>query len=168
MTASKHALSAPIFTDRAALRRFCEESRAQGASIVFTNGVFDLFHAGHLDSLRRARSEGDLLVVGVNTDASVQRLKGPGRPILPLAQRMRLLAALEFVNAVAPFDEETPAELIATVLPDVLAKGGDYKVEEIVGHELVLGRGGRVLSLPLLPGRSSTDLIQTIKARYPV
>ena len=166
MTASRHPLTAPIFTDREALRRFCDENRAQGASIVFTNGVFDLFHAGHLDSLRRARAEGDVLVVGVNTDASVQRLKGPGRPILPLDQRMRLLAALEFVNAVAPFDEDTPAALIDAVLPNVLVKGGHYKIEEIVGHELVLGRGGRVLSLPLLPGRSSTDLIQTIKARY--
>lgn len=166
MTPLLHPFRAPILTDRDDLRRFCEEQRSRGLSLVFTNGVFDLFHAGHLDSLRRARSEGDLLVVGVNSDESVRRLKGPGRPIVPLAQRMRLLAALEYVGAVAPFDEDTPAALVEAVLPDVLAKGGDYKVEEIVGHELVLSRGGRVLSLPLLEGRSSTDLIETIKTRY--
>ena len=161
-----HELHAPIFTDREALRRYCIGQRAAGARVVFTNGVFDLLHVGHLDSLRRARAEGDILVVGVNTDASVHRLKGPGRPILPCDQRMRLLAALEYVNAVTCFDEETPARVIEDVDPAVLVKGGHYTIEQIVGHEFVLGRGGRVLSLPLLPGRSSTDIIGRIVERF--
>jgi len=161
-----HETEGRIITDRAELKRYCEVRRRAGASIVFTNGVFDLFHAGHLDSLQRAKAEGDVLIVGVNSDESVRRLKGPGRPVLPLDQRMRVLAALQFVNAVVPFDEDTPAEVIAVVEPDVLVKGGHYKIHEIVGHELVQARGGRVLSLPLLPERSSTDLIEQIKSRF--
>lgn len=149
------------------VQEYCQAQRNKGASIVFTNGVFDLIHPGHLDSLRRARSEGDVLIVGINTDESVQRLKGPGRPILPLAQRLRVLAALDCVDAVTSFEEDTPAELINIVQPDVLVKGGDYKIEEIVGHEVVQARGGRVLSLSLLEGYSSTDIVNTIKSRFP-
>ncbi|CAN5277662.1 hypothetical protein BH09SUM1_BH09SUM1_31710 [soil metagenome] len=155
-----------IFYDRDALAKFCREKRAAGGSIVFTNGVFDLFHAGHLDSLRRAKAEGDFLIVGLNTDESVKRLKGPGRPILPLDQRLRVVAAVEYVAAVAPFDEDTPRNLIEVVEPDVLVKGGHYAIPEIVGHDFVQARGGRVLSLPLLAGRSSTDLIEVIKTRF--
>ena len=141
------------------------EWRARGLSVVFTNGVFDLLHNGHLDSLRRARAEGDVLVVGVNDDESVRRLKGPSRPILPLDQRLRILAALECVDGVVAFHEETPAKIIEAVAPDVLVKGGHYHIHEIVGHEFVLDRGGRVLSLPLLPGRSTTGLIERIVQR---
>lgn len=155
-----------IFTDWEELRKYCQAQRRAGASIVFTNGVFDLFHAGHLDSLRRAKAEGDVLVVGVNSDESVQRLKGKGRPIIPLEQRMRVLAAFEHANAVASFTQDTPAELIEVVEPDVLVKGGHYQIHEIVGHEAVQARGGRVLSLPLIAGRSSTDLIGEIKKRF--
>jgi len=155
-----------IIRDREELREFCDHERKLGYQIVFTNGVFDLFHAGHLDSLNRAKAEGDLLIVGVNSDESVRRLKGAGRPVLPLDQRLRVLAGLECVGAVVPFDEDTPAALVEIVQPDVLVKGGHYTVEQIVGHELVLARGGRVLSLPLVEGRSTTDIIGTIKSRF--
>ena len=152
-----------IFHDRDALKRYCADKRAAGLKVVFTNGVFDLFHVGHLDSLRRARAQGDVLVVGLNSDASVKRLKGEGRPILPLDQRMRLMAAFEMVNAVASFDEDTPARRMEDVAPDVLVKGGDYGVREIVGHEFVQARGGIVLSLPLVDQRSSSLIVDRIK-----
>lgn len=149
-----------------AARQWAQTQRAAARAVVFTNGVFDLIHAGHLDSLRRARAEGDVLIVAVNDDESVRRLKGPGRPVLPIDQRLRLLAALETVDAVVAFGQDTPAEIIKAVAPDVLVKGGHYSVPEIVGHEFVLDRGGRVLSLPLLPGRSTTGLVETIKQRF--
>lgn len=142
--------------------------RAAGRKIVFTNGVFDLLHNGHIDSLRRARAEGDALVVALNDDESVRRLKGSGRPILPLDQRLRLVAALHCVDAVVAFPDDTPARAVEAVLPDVLVKGGDYAVKDIVGHELVLARGGRVLSLPLLPERSTTGIVETIRERFVV
>lgn len=156
-----------LLFDWDALERWCDEKRAAGIRLVFTNGVFDLIHAGHLDSLRRARAEGDLLVVGLNTDDSVRRLKGEGRPVLPLDQRARLLAALEDVDMVTSFDDDTPARLIERVKPDVLVKGGHYQVHEIVGHEFVQARGGKVLSLPLLEGRSTSSLIEAIQRRFP-
>jgi len=156
-----------IFTDWDLLAKRCEEIRAQGGKVVFTNGVFDLMHPGHLDSLRRAKAEGDFLVVALNSDESVRRLKGAGRPILPLDQRYRLMAALEDVGAVASFDEDTPAKIILAVRPDVLVKGGHYQVHEIVGHEFVLACGGRVLSLPLVDGYSTTSLISEIRRRFP-
>lgn len=137
-----------------------------GAKVVFTNGVFDLFHLGHLDSLRRAKAEGDFLIVGVNSDESVRRLKGPGRPILPLDQRMHVVAAIEFVSAVTPFETDTPAELIEAIAPDVLVKGGHYDIPDIVGHDVVQARGGRVISLPLLTGYSSTGIVERIKERF--
>jgi rfaE bifunctional protein nucleotidyltransferase chain/domain len=155
-----------VFNDRADLKAFCDDRRKAGCSIVFTNGVFDLFHVGHLDSLRRARALGDVLVVGLNSDASVKRLKGAGRPILPLDQRMRLLASFEFVSAVSFFEEDTPARIIEDVAPDVLVKGGHYQIHEIVGHDFVQARGGTVHSLPLVDARSSTLIINTIKSRY--
>lgn len=155
-----------IFHDRHALKRFAEERRREGAIIVFTNGVFDLLHPGHLDSLRRARAEGDILIVGINSDESVQRLKGPGRPILPTLQRLRVIAALQPVSAVIPFDEDTPAGLVEFLQPDVLVKGGHYQIHEIAGHEVVLARGGRVLSLPLVEGQSTSGIVDTIKNRF--
>ncbi len=155
-----------IFPNLDGLVSHVSRIRRGGGTIVFTNGVFDLFHLGHLDSLRRAKAEGDFLVVGVNSDESVRRLKGPGRPILPLDQRMRVVAAIEFVSAVTPFDTDTPAELIKAVAPDVLVKGGQYDIPDIVGHDVVQARGGRVLSLPLLTCYSSTGLIEKIKERF--
>ncbi len=155
-----------ILENRQAAHEWANDRRAAGQLVVFTNGVFDLLHNGHLDSLRRARAEGHVLIVGVNDDESVRRLKGPGRPILSQDQRMRLLAALECVDAVVAFGEDTPAEIIEAVAPDVLVKGGHYTVPEIVGHEFVLDRGGRVLSLPLVPGRSTSNLIDVVKQRF--
>lgn len=153
-----------IYTDHA---MFAEAARffreVEGRTIVFTNGVYDLFHPGHLDSLERAAAEGDILFVATNSDESVRRLKGPERPVLPLDQRLRLLASLRCVRAVTAFDEDTPIELIRAVRPNVLVKGGHYRIQEIVGHEDVLGWGGRVVPVPLLPGYSTTGLIQRIR-----
>ena len=129
---------------------------------VFTNGCFDLLHAGHVALLEAARGQGDFLVVGVNTDPSVRRLKGRGRPIVPLRERMEVLAALRSVDCVVPFAEPTPARLVARLRPDVLVKGSDYRVPEIVGREVVLARGGRVVTVPLRRGRSTTDLIRRV------
>ncbi|MEX1080536.1 MAG: bifunctional D-glycero-beta-D-manno-heptose-7-phosphate kinase/D-glycero-beta-D-manno-heptose 1-phosphate adenylyltransferase HldE, partial [Halofilum sp. (in: g-proteobacteria)] len=140
-------------------------ARAAGESVVFTNGCFDLLHAGHLESLRDMRAHGDRLVVAVNDDASVARLKGPERPIVPLAQRMALLAALDCVDWVAPFAEDTPAALIERVRPDVLAKGGDYAPEEIAGYDTVTGYGGRVQVVDYRAGWSTSDLIARIRDR---
>ncbi|MCB2154035.1 adenylyltransferase/cytidyltransferase family protein [bacterium] len=155
-----------ILKDYEAASAWAEEQRRAGRKVVFTNGVFDLLHAGHVDSLRRAADEGDALIVALNDDESVRRLKGEGRPILPLDQRQRVIAGLESVRAVVAFHEDTPAKIIEAVAPDVLVKGGHYSVPEIVGHEFVLERGGRVLSLPLLPGSSTSGLIEEIKKRF--
>ena len=137
--------------------------RVQQESIVFTNGCFDLLHAGHVSYLESARQLGDRLVVGLNSDASVARLKGSGRPILPEKSRARLMAALECVEAVVIFEEDTPLKLITAVLPDILVKGGDYTIEEIVGHEVVLENGGEVKALQFVEGASTTSIISKIK-----
>jgi D-beta-D-heptose 7-phosphate kinase/D-beta-D-heptose 1-phosphate adenosyltransferase len=129
--------------------------------VVFTNGCFELLHAGHVACLEQARALGDALVVGVNTDASARRLsKGAGRPIVDQQDRALLVASLESVDAVCLFDEDTPERLIAEILPDVLVKGSDYALEEVVGRELVASAGGRVELIDLLPGRSTTDLLR--------
>ncbi len=132
----------------------------RGRAVVFTNGCFDLLHAGHVALLEAARRQGDFLVVGVNTDPSVRRLKGAGRPIVPLRERMEVLSALRSVDCIVPFAEPTPARLIIRLRPDVLVKGSDYRVPEIVGHDAVLSRGGRVVTVPLRRGRSTTNLIR--------
>jgi D-beta-D-heptose 7-phosphate kinase/D-beta-D-heptose 1-phosphate adenosyltransferase len=132
--------------------------------LVFTNGCFDLLHAGHAEYLERARSLGDALVVGVNTDASARRLqKGAQRPYVAEADRALIVAALESVDAVCLFDEDTPAELIAELLPDVLVKGSDYTLDEVVGRDVVEAAGGRVELIPLVEGRSTTGLVRRIK-----
>lgn len=133
--------------------------------LVFTNGCFDVLHRGHVEYLHRARSLGDFLVVGVNTDASVERLKGPGRPVVPQDDRALVLASLESVDAVTLFHEDTPLELISALLPDILVKGGDYSLDDIVGREEVEGAGGEVRVIPFIRGRSTTDLIQHIQGR---
>jgi rfaE bifunctional protein nucleotidyltransferase chain/domain len=135
--------------------------RAQGRKVVFTNGCFDLLHLGHVDYLEQARYLGDALVVGLNTDASVSCLK-PGRPIQDETARARILASLAFVDAVVFFGEPTPLALIELVQPDVLVKGDDYAIEGIVGHELVLNRGGQVLTVPLVPGYSTSRIVERI------
>jgi rfaE bifunctional protein nucleotidyltransferase chain/domain len=137
------------------------EWRAQGRKVVFTNGCFDLLHLGHVDYLEQARQLGDALVVGLNTDASVSCLK-PGRPIQDEAARARILASLAFVDAVVLFGEPTPLALIDLVQPDVLVKGDDYSIDGIVGHELVLNRGGQVLTVPLVPGYSTSRIIAKV------
>lgn len=131
--------------------------------IVFTNGCFDLLHIGHVDYLEKARNLGDFLVVALNTDASVQRLKGPERPISPEESRTRVMASLEFVDAVILFDEETPLEIISAIKPDILVKGNDYTIENIVGADVVLSGGGEVKTIPLVDGFSTTRLVNKIK-----
>jgi rfaE bifunctional protein nucleotidyltransferase chain/domain len=138
--------------------------RPRSARVVFTNGVFDVLHRGHVDYLARARALGDLLVVAVNTDASVRRLgKGDDRPINPQDDRAYVLAGLESVDYVTLFDEDTPRELIAALLPDVLVKGGDYTRDTIVGAGEVEAAGGRVETIPLVPGRSTTSILQRVR-----
>lgn len=137
--------------------------RPRPGRLVFTNGCFDILHRGHVEYLHRARALGDLLVVGVNTDASVERLKGPGRPIVPQDDRALVLAGLESVDAVTLFHEDTPRALIATLLPDVLVKGGDYAPERIVGRAEVEEAGGEVRVIPFIGGRSTSQLIRNIK-----
>jgi D-beta-D-heptose 7-phosphate kinase/D-beta-D-heptose 1-phosphate adenosyltransferase len=128
--------------------------------VVFTNGVFDLLHPGHIDLLTAARAAGDALVVGVNTDASVRRLKGPSRPIRGEADRAYVLAALECVDLVVTFAEDTPLELVTHLRPDVIVKGGDYAEHTIVGASEVKAWGGRVMVVPLTPGQSTTGIIE--------
>lgn len=140
--------------------------RSAGRRIVFTNGVFDLLHRGHAGYLAAAKALGDVLVVGINSDASVRRLKGPERPLLPEGDRAYLVSMLKPVDAVVLFDEDTPARLIENIRPDVLVKGADYAFEEIVGHDIVLGYGGRVERIPLISGCSTSGIIQTILDRY--
>jgi D-beta-D-heptose 7-phosphate kinase/D-beta-D-heptose 1-phosphate adenosyltransferase len=132
----------------------------RGQIVVFTNGCFDLLHAGHAGLLEKARAHGDFLMVGVNSDRSVRRLKGAGRPIVPLRERMEVLAALRAVDCVVPFGEATPARLIVRIRPDVLVKGADYRRAEIVGRDTVEAAGGRVVTVPLRRGRSTSDLIR--------
>ena len=136
--------------------------RRAGARVVFTNGCFDLLHLGHVDYLEKARALGDRLVVGLNTDASVRALK-PGRPIQDETARARLMAALAFVDAVVLFGEPTPLQLIEAVQPDILVKGDDYPIDGIVGHELVLNKGGQVLTVPLVAGYSTTRIIEKVR-----
>lgn len=144
-----------------------ERARQRGERIVMTNGCFDLLHPGHLGYLEQARRLGDWLVVAVNSDDSVRRLKGSGRPINALEQRMAMLAALSAVDWVIAFDEDTPAELIARLQPDVLVKGGDYRPEQIAGAEFVRARGGEVVILDYVAGYSTTDMIRRIRALEP-
>ena len=146
--------------DAAALGRFVREARAAHKRIVFTNGVFDILHPGHLRYLQAARRHGDLLIVGVNSDASVRRNKGPARPINPEQERAEVLAALACVDAVSIFDDDTPADIIRRVEPDVLVKGADWPADQIVGRDTVEARGGRVILEPVEPGYSTTALIE--------
>jgi rfaE bifunctional protein nucleotidyltransferase chain/domain len=139
--------------------------KAAGRAVVFTNGCFDLLHPGHVALLERARAEGDVLVVGLNSDASVARLKGAGRPIVPAAERAEVLCALEAVTRVAVYDEDTPREIIAALLPDVLVKGADWALDAIVGREEVESAGGRVVRVEIVPGRSTTAIVDRIRAR---
>jgi rfaE bifunctional protein nucleotidyltransferase chain/domain len=132
-------------------------------SIAFTNGCFDILHRGHVEYLEKARATADILIVGINSDASVRRLKGDERPYIPQEDRAFILSRLKAVDLVCIFEEDTPFELIKRVQPDVLVKGGDYQLDEIVGRDIVVKNGGQVLTIPLVFGRSTTNLIEKIR-----
>ena len=151
--------------DWEAAARWVKELQSAGRKVVFTNGCFDLLHVGHVNYLEAARELGDALIIGVNTDASVARLgKGGNRPFTQEADRARVLAGCACVDRVVLFGEDTPLALIALLTPDILVKGGDYRLDEIVGREVVLARGGRVVALPFVPGYSTTSLIDRIRS----
>ena len=148
------------------LKRFVLMLKRSGKKVVFTNGVFDLLHAGHVDYLTRARQLGDLLVVGLNTDASVRVNKGDTRPIIPYKYRAKLLAALTVEDYIVPLDRKTPDKLIPMIDPKILVKGADYKVSEIVGADHVLAGGGKVVRMPMVKGLSTSEIIRRIKSTY--
>ncbi len=158
----KSSLQRKILTREELLAR---HGRPRTDRLVFTNGCFDILHRGHVEYLENARGLGDLLVVAVNTDRSVRALKGPTRPVNPAEDRAFVLAALESVGAVTLFDEDTPLDLIAELVPDVLVKGGDYTVDTIVGASEVLAAGGEVVVVPLVPGRSTSSIIERSRVR---
>jgi rfaE bifunctional protein nucleotidyltransferase chain/domain len=166
---SLRANASPEVLDPARKVMTWEEARAWRLAapgrVVFTNGVFDLLHPGHVDVLVGARSHGDALVVGVNGDDSVRRLKGPERPVRTEAERAYVLAALAAVDAVVVFGEDTPLELVRVLEPDVIVKGGDYSESTIVGAKEVRARGGHVVVIPLTPGQSTTSIIEKLRAR---
>lgn len=146
------------------LRQKTSEWRKNGKTIVFTNGCFDVLHAGHITSLVEAAKQGDVLVVGLNADVSVKKLKGESRPVNDEKARAIVMAALGIVDAVTIFSEPTPRELIVSIMPDVLVKGGDYKVEEIAGAKEVIENGGKVVINPILEGFSTTSIIEKMKS----
>jgi len=137
--------------------------REQGRRVAFTNGCFDLLHPGHVSLLESARAEGDALIVAINSDASVRTLKGPSRPVIPEAERAEVLLGLDAVDAVVVYDEPTPLRVIEALLPDVLVKGADWALEEIVGREEVEAAGGRVVRVPLVEGCSTTKILERIR-----
>lgn len=138
----------------------------QGQKVVFTNGVFDLLHLGHVTYLQEARKKGDLLVVGLNSDASVRRIKGPLKPLLPLEERAEMLLALSCVDYTTFFEEDDPYNIIKILRPDVLVKGGDWAIDKMIGGDLVQSWGGKVLNIPVVEGRSTTNLIQMVRERF--
>jgi D-glycero-beta-D-manno-heptose 1-phosphate adenylyltransferase len=169
MSNNQQEIDAKIFAlhQHEPLNKLVKTWRHAGKKIVFTNGCFDILHPGHVDYLAKASGLGDVLVVGLNTDASVSAIKGPDRPLNDEKARAVLLASLFFTDAVVLFDEETPYELIKQLQPDILVKGSDYKAEEIVGYDLLKKKGGQVITIDLLPGYSTTNLIQKIRKLRP-
>jgi rfaE bifunctional protein nucleotidyltransferase chain/domain len=156
-------ISKKIYTDAAQMKTRLAIWEFKGRKVVFTNGCFDILHLGHIDYLAKAAEMGDKLVIGLNTDASVSRIKGPHRPITDQNSRAMLLASLSFVSAVVLFDEDTPYELINAVKPDILVKGADYKPEDIVGYDIVTAKGGTVETLEYLEGYSTSAIEERIK-----
>lgn len=144
-------------------RKKVAEWKSKGEKVVFTNGCFDIVHLGHVDYLEKARNLGDHLVVGLNTDSSVSRFKGPNRPVQDETSRARLLASFQFVDLVVLFNEDTPKDLISSLVPDVLVKGSDYLAENIVGAEVVMKHGGVVKTVDFVPGYSTTRIVDKIK-----
>jgi D-beta-D-heptose 7-phosphate kinase/D-beta-D-heptose 1-phosphate adenosyltransferase len=148
---------------RAALKAVAARAKSEGKKIVFTNGCFDLLHAGHLHVLKEAKKLGDVLIVALNSDSSVKRIKGPDRPILPESERAELIAALEMVDYVTLFDEPDPLNIVQEIKPDMLAKGGDWAADKIIGREFVESYGGQVAVINFLKGHSTTDIIEKIE-----
>ena len=145
------------------LMKKIEKWRSENKKIVFTNGCFDLIHLGHIEILARSADYGDKLIIGVNSDLSIKKLKGENRPIIEESSRIRQLSALEFVDAVVLFDEETPIKLIESIKPNVITKGGDYKAKNVVGNEVVSQKNGEVVIIPLTRGYSTTSILNKIK-----
>ena len=152
-----------IFSDFSSFEATLSKWKKNKETLVFTNGCFDIIHHGHVDSLQKCSKLGARLIIGLNSDESVKILKGEGRPIINEMGRAQVLAAFEFVDAVIIFNEETPAEIISKIIPDVLVKGKQYEIHKIAGYETVLNNGGKVVTLELVPGISTTDIIQKIK-----
>ena len=163
---SVHRDSDSKIKDRVVLTPLIEQERTNGRLVVFTNGCFDLLHAGHVKYLQAARQLGDLLVLGLNSDASVRRLKGPKRPLINEEERAHILAALDCIDYVCLFDEDTPLELIAALRPQILVKGGDYTTDAVVGRDIVESYGGRVELIPFVDGKSTTNIIEKVLERY--
>jgi D-glycero-beta-D-manno-heptose 1-phosphate adenylyltransferase len=159
----KFDICSKIFTDYQSFEPILKKWRSAGETIVFTNGCFDIIHHGHVDSLLKSADYGTRLIVGLNSDESVRILKGEGHPVLDVHARAKMMAAFVFVDAIIVFAEETPADLIGRILPDVLVKGKEYELEEIAGHETVLQHGGKVERLDLVPGISTSEMIRRIK-----
>lgn len=155
-------MSGETLTLHEAILRFGREKR-NGRRVVFTNGCFDLLHPGHLETLENARSLGDALIVGVNSDRSVREIKGQGRPIMPERERAEVLTALACVDGVVIFDEPTPREVVAALLPDVLVKGGDWADDQIIGREETEAAGGKVVSIPVVAGYSTSAMLEKIR-----
>jgi rfaE bifunctional protein nucleotidyltransferase chain/domain len=148
------------------LKKIRARLRRQGKKVVFTNGCFDLIHGGHIRLFKKAKSLGDVLIVGLNTDASVRKIKGPSRPVFPLDERYEVLGAVETIDYLTSFAEETPQKIIAALLPDVLVKGGDWGPDQVVGREEVEAAGGKVVIVPYLKGHSSTSIIKKIVKNF--
>lgn len=157
-------IQSKILKDRDELKRWLAYWNFKSQKVVFTNGCFDILHQGHIDYLAKAADQGDVLIIGVNTDDSVKRIKGENRPVQDESSRALMLASLHFVTAVVPFDEDTPQHLIETIQPDVLVKGSDYKPEDIVGYDVVTAKGGKVVTIDFLEGYSTTGIIDRIKS----
>ena len=162
MTDSRAREAHPLTAEQAAA--FANRLRARGGTVVFTNGVFDLLHAGHVRYLREARALGDALIVAVNSDTSVRANKGPGRPINPGHERAEVLLALDSVDVVVIFDEETPHAIVSAIKPDILVKGADWGPDDIAGRDVVEARGGRVVRVDLAPGYSTSELVRRVRA----
>jgi len=162
----RDAVSAKIYSNATDLVQVLQQRRNRGDRVVFTNGCFDIIHTGHTRYLLESRLAGDCLVIGVNSDESVVRLKGEKRPIIPLAERLEILAGFMFVDYLIPFAEDTPYDLIRSLRPDVLVKGGDWALDKIVGKELVEAEGGKVITIPEIEGKATTRIIERIIDRY--
>ncbi len=145
-----------------ALIRIRKDLKRRGEKVAFTNGCFDILHSGHIHIIREAKKQGDVLIVAVNDDSSVKKIKGPSRPIFPLRERLEILEAVEDIDYLVTFADETPQKVIASLLPDVLVKGGDWKIEEVVGKKEVERAGGKVIIIPYLEGHSSSEIIKRI------